>query len=235
MGFMAVNAKVTDLSGNISWSPTRIINITDAKFRPANELNTTLTVSPDDQILRADQNKEVAATAFATKGLKEANIFVNDTLWQACGYNNAGKERTCSLTVSGRMYGDGALVTIRASALDTEGFIAWSEPKTFVIRQTGKDPKEDLTLGIQTAPDEFGNKSTTVTAYADAPQGVERVEVLADNVPIASCYFGRAYNKECSGKVDITNKAPGTEIQLKAKATDVYGNTKETIKKYIVN
>ncbi len=235
MGFLAVNAKVTDLVGNISWSPTKIINITDAKFRPANELNTTLTVNPDDQILRADQNKEVTAAAFATKGLKEANIFVNDTLWQTCSYNNAGQERTCSLTVSGRMYGDGALVTVRASALDTEGFIAWSDAKTFVIRQTGKDPKEDLTLGIQTAPDEFGSKSTTVTAYADAPQGVERVEVSADNLPIASCYFGRAYNKECSGKVDITNKAPGTEIQLKAKATDVYGNVKETTKKYIVS
>ncbi|MFA6446732.1 MAG: hypothetical protein WCW31_00555 [Patescibacteria group bacterium] len=235
MGFMAINAKVTDLSGNISWSPTQIINITDAKFRPTNELNTTLIVNPDDQILRADQSKDVTATAFATKGLKEVNIYVNDTLWQTCSTNNANQERTCSLNVSGRMYGNGAVVTVRANAIDSEGYIAWSEPKTFTIRQTGTDAKEDLTLSIQTAPDEFGNKTVAVTAYADAPQGIERIEVSADNLPIASCYFGRAYNKECSGKLDIANKAPGTEIQLKAKATDVYGNIKETTKKYIVN
>jgi len=236
MGFMAVNARITDNAGNITWSDTRLLKLTDVAYLPAQQLNVMTSLDPDGLELRTDQSKQITADVYADKGIKEVNIYVNDTLWQTCSFTDGATQRTCGMVLSGSMYGDGAWATIRANTLDTKNNIAWSDSKTVVIHQPGKDPMQDLTVSIKTQADQFATgKSAVAIATTDAPQGVERVEMTANGKPVQSCYYGRSTGEnQCSAMLDIKNLADGTLVTTNATATDVYGNKKTVSKIYQV-
>ena len=237
MGFMAVNARVTDLAGNISWSPTYVINVMDVKLRPAEELNAQINLDPAGDILRPDQNKQVTVKAHALAGVNQINIFINNILWQTCDLSGAnGTDQTCGIELSGNMYKDGAWLNLNASVVDKQGYTTWATAELVKIQSPGTNYPDEITLSIDTDPaglNLFSNKTTTIVAYADAPQGITSVELSADGKPLQACHFAAGSpDFNCRADFQFSSAPYGTEVTVHAKATDVYGNIKEVDKKY---
>lgn len=237
LGSMAVNARVTDLNGNSTWSQTKVLNVTDMVLAPASDMNVTLMAEPAGQSLLPDQSKQITATAHAKNGIKQIDIYVNDKLVQTCGANGViNQDKTCGVPLSGRMYNPGAWMTVRAQATDINGLVAWSEPQTFTIRDYGVDPQLDINVSISTEPNvNLAGKYADIVSLSQAPYGIQRVLMQADGQPIQACWFGRSEGiTECRATLDVSKKNVGDKIVITAQATDAYGNVKETKQTYVV-
>jgi len=237
MGTMAVNARVTDLNGNSTWSETKVINVTDMKLADQATLNVGFTATPSSQSLLPDQSKDITAAAHGVNGIKQIDIYVNDRLVQTCGANGViNNDKTCGVPLSGKMYNPGAWMTVSVMATDLKGNVAWSMPQTFVIRDYGADPQLDMEVAMSTEPNlNLNGKFADIVTLSQAPFGIQKVLMQADGQPIQACWFGRYEGKaECRATLDLNKKNVGDKVVITAQATDAYGNVKESKQVYLV-
>ncbi len=232
LGAMIVNSRVTDLNGKTAWSETQILKVTDALTRPADELNAKMDIQPQGETMLPEDSKTVTATAHAKAGVKRIDIYINQILSQTCNANGViDQDRTCGLSVSGKMYYPGAWITLATRVTDLQGYMAWSEPKTFKIRDYGTDPLLDIQTGLTTEANARSGKYADVILRASAPQGIERIQMQANGLPIQACFFGRSQGEiQCRATLDLNKNNAGEQINITARIFDVFGNVKDVQK-----
>lgn len=130
---LQIATKAVGQDGVTALSHTRILEVRD-NTKDAGPRPTTLTIgiSPNKNLLHDDESVVYMAQAQDADGLDRIEIFVDGALAHVCGlFDNAYNARDCSLPINPTQYPDRYILTVAARAIDTKGYITWSNARSF--------------------------------------------------------------------------------------------------------
>ncbi len=197
-----VNTKVTDIYGNITWSPSRtyhVVSSTSTANPNGSNPATWIWSSPDVAQLTNGQSATWNVGAWDANGLKRVEIWVNGQIKKICLYKSiAYGNQTCAFAVKADAYPAGTSVFINARAEDALGNITWSSSKSYTITSStyGNNPvpvgEDNLPGSISVSSNRdsgYHNGQTVVyTVSAKDQNGIDRIEIYVNGVRVQTCY-----------------------------------------------
>jgi len=132
---LQVAIKAVGHEGVAAWSQSRTIEVRDNKkdagSRPS---SITIGLSPNKNLLNADDSVIYMAQAQDADGLERIEILVDGKLAQVCGpFNNAYTARDCSLQIIPTQYPEHYSLNVTTRAIDSTGSITWSDTRNFAL------------------------------------------------------------------------------------------------------
>ncbi|MFZ2804302.1 MAG: Ig-like domain-containing protein [Patescibacteria group bacterium] len=216
-----VNAKVTDIYGNVLWSGSRNYTITSNGSTQTTTQTGTNSTAPSTWIWTtpANQTQFTAGStatfsvgAWSQNGIQKIEVYANGAIVQTCNLGSAYGNQQCSYNVTANTAGTTS-VYVNAKVTDTQGNVSWSEAETYTFTGTGSTSTgtgstgfpTDLPGTIQVSSDHDAgfspNDLITYTATASDQNGIDRIDILVNGVLVKTCtnsstctYTGGSYN-----------------------------------------
>jgi hypothetical protein len=225
---VSVYAQETDIFGNIATSTTASLTMQNAVNTAANG-SVSVSLSPYNSTLAANQSTTVTATGYDPDGLASMGIYVNGSLTQSCSVGNSATSGTCALTLYGNNYSSGASISVYAQETDIHGNIATSSTSTLTAQGTsgasGNNGPVSITLSPYASALPAG-ASTTATANAYNPVGIAELDIYVNSAIAKSCSIANSpANAACSFTIYGSNYSIGSTVSVYAVETDHNGST----------
>ncbi len=229
---VAINAKITDGSGQVGWTTLQTINVTDTDNSSNNaDISTWGTLDPTGSTLARNANATYHVQASATRGLSTVQVYVNGNVVRTCSFSSSVGTQTCDATIYGSSYSNGSQLSLNAKATDVNGLTAWSDTKYITVQDNGSTNGNNgnANIWISSNPDvtTIGqNQNVTFTANATDPDGIRRVDVTLNGSVVRSCDLGYTSNGtvSCSTTIYGNSYSNGSSVYVNAKFTDGNGN-----------
>jgi hypothetical protein len=195
-----VNAKVTDVYGNTTWTGSRTYRIVASTTTPSTSANQTanwIWSTPDVSSLTTGQSATFNIGAWDADGLNRTEIWVNGQLKQTCNFNNVVGNRDCSFVIDANSYPVGTSVFVNAMMVDAKGNTTWSASRSYAItsstyNQTTPTSPTNLPgwLSVTSNRDAgyTNNQLITYTVTANDQNGIDRLELWVNGSLVKTCY-----------------------------------------------
>lgn len=195
-----VNARVTDVYGNTTWSASRTYRILSGSTVPAANTPSATWIwsTPDVSSLTSGQTATFNIGAWDANGLNRTEIWVNGQLKRTCTFGNVVGNRDCSYAIRANDYQAGTSVFVNARVMDSLGNLTWSSSKTYSISSSTlnnpstTEPLNNLPGSISVTSNRDGgyknNQLVTFTATAADQNGIDRIELYVNAVLVKTCY-----------------------------------------------
>ncbi|MEO5927616.1 MAG: hypothetical protein ABIO72_02850 [Patescibacteria group bacterium] len=195
-----VNAKVTDIYGNTTWTGSRSYRIIAASTPvPSSSVPTANWIwsTPDTGVLSMNQSATFNIGAWDTNGLNRTEIWVNGQLKKTCSFGNVVGNRDCSFTINANEYPVGTSAFVNAMMVDGLGNTTWSASRSYAITSSTYNTQNQTFPGnlpgsvSVTSNRDTGyanNQYITYTASAADQNGLDRVELYVNGTLVKTCY-----------------------------------------------
>ena len=151
----------------------------------------TLGFSPNATTLAIGDTMTVQVTAYDTLGVTGLSVFVNGSRIQNCSASGATAHATCSATLSGSNYTNGAVIAIYGQASDTEGTSIVSPTSNITITPGTATLNGTVSLSFSPYATSLATgQSTTVSVFStSASSDVSSIEVYVNDALVHTCTF----------------------------------------------
>mgnify|MGYP000884879263 CR=1 FL=1 len=201
---------------------------TPAPVQTSNWVWSTMSVSHNQHNLYHGQTSNVFINSGSPNGINRVEIWLNGNVVQTC------QNSTCNYTIYGSSYPKGSKLAFNGRAIDAKGHEAWTwlgEYSIPVDDYTYNNNYNTLNNTITTWFDSntvkttlARNESRNITFYGNANQGLNRLELYANNSLISTCNYNNVYgNQSCTKTIYGSDYSAGQSVALKVKAIDKNG------------
>ncbi len=184
--------------------------------------------------LGRNESRNITFYGNANRGLDKLELYANNSIVGTCYFNNATGDKTCSKTIYGNNFNAGQTVTLKVKATDRDGYQNWSGTISFTIQNDGSNNNNgnlvNAWMWLEPSDTNFADgESSTIKVEAAADNGLNKIEVYANNSLIKTCNFSRAYGTQnCQVTIYANNYNSNSTINIYSKATDYSGRTDTT-------
>ena len=183
--------------------------------------------------LGRNESRNITFYGNANRGLDRLELYANNNIIGTCSFNDATGDKTCSKTIYGNNFTAGQTVTLKVKATDRDGYQNWSGSISFNIQDDGSNNNGNYVnswMWFEPSDTNFADgESSTIKVQADADNGLNKIEVYANNSLIKTCNFSRAYGTQnCEVTIYANNYSSNSTISIYARATDYSGRTDVT-------
>ena len=185
--------------------------------------------------LGRNESRNITFYGNANRGLDKLELYANNSIVGTCYFNNATGDKTCSKTIYGNNFNAGQTVTLKVKATDRDGYQNWSGSINFNIQDDGSSNNNNGTyvnswMWFEPSDTNFSDgESSTIKVQAAADNGLNKIEVYANNSLIKTCNYSRAYGTQnCEVTIYANNYNVNSTINIYARATDYSGRTDVT-------
>jgi hypothetical protein len=233
---VSASARVTDRSGNVTWSDvTTFFRANDGYVNNNNNSNNNTSnagvsawswFEPNTNLAR-NASTQFRAGAWAERGLSSIELWVNGSVKRTCWFNTAYGNQSCDVTVHGGDYGTGTGISANAKATDRDGKTSWSDLRTITVtNENGSTNGSNGSTTVSISSDHSGTfrKNDRLTFWSNGSDvdGIDRVEIYVNAVRVKTCY-GTA---SCSVTVGPFGRR--ADVSYAATIIDVHGNQTTT-------
>jgi hypothetical protein len=230
---IAVNAKITDGSGNTAWTSLTTIYRSSGTSTGGNGTNTvSVWVDPSSTILYNNQSVTFNASSQDSDGVTQIDLYVNGSIIRTCTFTNYATTQNCNISLYANNYTAGSNVALNARALDRYGNSTWSSTTTLTRSNDGSNNGGTQTGSVSVwswldqTSDLRTDASTQVHATAWAANGLSSIELWVNGGIARTCNFSTAYgNQNCDTTIYGSSYTAGSNVSVNAKAKDMNGNT----------
>jgi hypothetical protein len=189
---LSLQAKATDRYGNVAWSDTKYVTITDSNN---NNSNATVTVSTSDSRTSYNSNETISFNGYDTDsdGIQKIELYANGTYVNACSLGNA-TYGSCSASIVGSNYASGSTLPLQAKATDRYGNVTWSNTLNVTVNgynnnnnQNNNDVHGTITLSSNADNGYTTGQQITYTATGSDTNGIKRIEIYVGSDLVKSC------------------------------------------------
>ncbi len=224
--YVTLKSKATDRYGYTIWSTNNPQLYVTSNSSNNNNTNASVTLSTTDNRTSYGLNESFTLNAYANDpdGIRRIDLYANNVLVNTCTLSNS-TYANCSASVNGSNYTSGSMsLPLQAKVTDSSYNTFWSDIK-YVQIGTGNNNNGNYntTVTLSLSPNQTSfqrNQSFTVTADATDYDGIQTIEVYANNSLLRSCTMGPAIGVgTCSTSVNTSNYSGTNSIALQAKVT----------------
>lgn len=226
---VSFNGRAIANNGQEAWSWLGAYTVTDYGYNPtpspSGDLSTWVWADPSGDFSTSDY-KTIKAQANAANGLQSIEIIVNGTIKKACNFSRVYGTQNCEASIYGSSYPNSSSIPVYVRATDYYGKQATSQTlylNTYYNNNSNLSVWFDNTGSANIRRDEY----KTVRATARSGNGLRQIDLYANDDLIGTCtYSDETYSdRYCERSFYAGNYSVGTNVTLKAKATDRYGYT----------
>ena len=221
-----VNAKVTDASGNVTWTTGKNIYRNGGSSNNTNS-SIVVSLSPNQSTLGPNETIRFDAAVSDPDGIHEIDMRVNGMTSKTCWLNNLTSV-TCSLDLHGSDYSDGKTLNLFVVAYDTNG--GQTQSSTYTITRVANTTSSNGSNSNMSSWDWFDPNVTSmaqngqityhVGSWANA--GLKDITVYVNGSTLPACTFNSATgNQECAKTIFASNYTVGTSIFVNARVRDM--------------
>lgn len=230
-----VYVRATDYFGRQATSQTLYLNTN--YNNTSNSLSTYVDVNGSTSLGR-NENRSINFYGTSANGLRQLDLYANDSLVGTCTYSDiTNSQQTCSRSINGNNYSQGTYVTLKSKATDRYGYTVWStnNPQLYITSSSNNNTNADVTLSTTGGRTSYGlSESFTLTAQANDPDGIRRIDLYANNVLVNSQTFSNTtYATFAANVVGSSYTSGSMSLPLQAKITDGNYNTSWSAIKYV--
>jgi hypothetical protein len=203
---LSLNARAIDSQGREVWGGTRTIVFKEANApMTLNGLSWTWTI-PEKTSFAANENASFRAGASDPDGIKLMEIYFDDKLVQSCVFQDGYGSRECGALFPTTV----GTVKAKAKIYDILGNEAWTTEKSYQITEATASNSTSLTntFALSSTGDEgyVWGQTITLTAAAHQLMGVNRIDIIWNNLLVKSC-------------LDLTKNGSLTDVPVKGSVT----------------
>ncbi len=222
---LSVNARVLDKNGKEAWGGLRTILMADSMQQGlANSIVSTWS-TPEVNVITPNQSVTFHVSATDAEGVAKIEIYTNDAVKQTCSFPTSYGSRECSLLMSATDVSLGSTVVVKAKITDQLGNVTWSIPKSYSVNSTGialSSMNQTVNaFTLSSTADAAWASTLTIDAIANQVMGVDRIEIILNNMLAKTCSNltagGSFRDVPVKGAVKIWNAS--TVSRFLAKAT----------------
>jgi hypothetical protein len=232
---LTLNTQATDVNGMTAWSNSQVLTVQDNGTTNGNgNASSWVSSSPDTTTLTQGQSATFTVNASAPQGLQRIDVYVNGSIANTCNYGNTYSTMQCSTVITANSYANGSNVYVNAKITDSSGNTSWSGSRNYTVtssnnsNQNGTNTNTNGSTWVWSSPETSTlsqGQSATFSVGANDPDGIQRLDIIANGVTVNTCNLGNAYgNQQCSTTISANNYTVGTSVFVNAKMTDAYGN-----------
>ncbi|MFA6503626.1 MAG: Ig-like domain-containing protein [Patescibacteria group bacterium] len=233
-----VYVRATDYFGRQATSQTLYLNTN--YNNTSNSLSTYVDVNGSTNLSR-NENRSLNFYGTSNNGLHQLDLYANDSLVGTCTYSDiTNSQQTCSRSINGGNYSQGTYVTLKSKATDRYGYTVWStnNPQLYITsysNDNNNNTNASVTLSTTGGRTSYGlSESFTLTAQANDPDGIKRIDLYANNVLVNSQTFSNTtYATFATNVVGSSYPSGSMSLPLQAKITDGNYNTSWSDVKYV--
>ncbi len=219
-----VYVRATDYYGRQATSQTLYLNTN--YNNNSNSLSTWIDSSGTSN-LGYNETRSVSFSGSSGNGLRQLDLYANDNLVGTCTYSDiANSTQSCSRSIYGSNYSQGTYVTLKSKATDRYGYTVWStnNPQLYITSNgSNNNSNYNTTVTLSVSPNQTSfqrNQTFTVTADATDYDGIQTIEIYANNSLLRTCTMGPAIGVgTCSTNVNTSNYSGVNSLPLQAKVT----------------
>lgn len=225
---VAMNAKVTDRAGRITWTPLLFVR-TGVKPSNGSSIIAWHELLPQTDTLLQNASVAYAVRARSANGLKRTEIVVNGVVRRTCEWMNAMDEQRCEFALDGATYPQNTQVAVNAKVTDATDQISWT-PLTYLSVKSSMPTPNTITQDVpstwiwSTPPSATVSTAATFHVGAWDGDGVARIDMWVNGSLRRSCSFANVkQNVECSWDVLQSDYVSGSDVFVNAEITDAVG------------
>ncbi len=154
------------------------------------KLNVWEWMGPEVSELTIPQTTTYTVGAWSANAIRKIEMIVDGHVNKTCAFGTTIGNRECTFDIDTADYSHGHLVTINARVTDGNGHIAWSEPRSILIKRTWEPLNTQGAYVHAIAPVLTSytlGQNPVLSMKGWAPDGVKRMEIYVDGVKTASC------------------------------------------------
>ena len=235
---IAFNVRAVDVNGRDGWTWLGTYDITDQYVN--NYTNTTGDVTASLSVdswagSGSGSSAYVKATGYSPNGLNRLDLYANGSLYRTCTFNQAYGTQTCAVSVWASSFTYTSTVPVYVIATDANGHQATSNTVTLNFSNNtsnggGTNYNGNLSAWFDanvTNNQELRRDLTqAVTVYGQSANGLNKLEIYANDNLVQQCTFGNIANstQSCQTTIYGSSYSEGSSVYLKARATDANGN-----------
>jgi hypothetical protein len=180
----------------------------------------SISISPDEDTLRADEMVDVLISAYDTLGFSNISVRVNGAVAKTCSQSGTTANGRCLVTLYGSNYSVGSDIDIYGEVTNSEGDIYVTSTKTITIL-AGSVVDGSVSLSFSPYAQSLAvGQTTTVTAHADLPSGVSEIRFYVNDELEKTCTLsGSSSTASCSVALDGSSYTSGSIINIYAEAS----------------
>lgn len=237
---ISVYTRATDYNNHATTAPTQYLNTGSTDN---NNYDTTLSAWFGANVQSGDiqkyTDKSFVFYGQSSRGLRQLDLYANNVVVATCTYNDPiNSTQSCTKTVNLSNYSDYQTVHFRVKVTDKYANSNWSPTVSMRVGPGGSNNNQNSSSSLSTTDNRTTyerNENFTLYAYATDYDGLERIDLYANDVNIYSCgNLSNPTSYTCSAEVRGSNYTGGSmSLPLKAKITDRYGNVVWSAVKYV--
>jgi hypothetical protein len=228
---VAVNAKVTDIANQITWTPLVYLTVKSEMNAPTttSPINAWHQLFPQTDTLLQGGSVLYAVHAQSPNGLKQAEIIVNGVTRRICELNSGTNDQTCNFSLEGSMYPLNTQVAVNAKVTDMTNQIAWTPLAYLNVKSSTPSPTpsaQDISSTWIWSTPNNATISTMGTYHVGAwdGHGMSRIDIWVNGTLRRSCsYAGVVQNVECSWDILAADYAKDSNISVNAEVINSTG------------
>ena len=223
-----------------------VVTTVNSGTTTANQPSVWTWLDPNQTWINLNQTVTFYAGAWSANGLQRIDMYANGALRRTCTLSNAYGNQQCSVVLSGNDYSSNQNVTLTAMATDSTGKTTWSGTQSvqtsnaytssyngyyngYNYNNYGSTTAYDLSAWGTMDPAGatlLRSNSLTYHAQASASQGLQRIDVYANDVIVRSCTFSNQTGTQiCDATINGYSYSANSQLSIRALATDIYGHT----------
>ncbi len=237
---VSVYTRATDYNNNITTATTQYLKSGTSSL---NDNDSSLSAWFGANVQSGDISKYTDKSfefyGQSARGLRQLDLYANDVVVATCTYNDPiNSTQSCTRTISLSNYSDYQTVKFRVRAMDKYSNTNWSPTVSMRVVPSGTNNNQNSSITLSTTGERTAydrEENFTLNAYATDYDGLQRIDLYANDVNINSCgNLSNPSSYTCSATVRGSNYTGSSmSLPLKAKVTDRYGNVTWSSVKYV--
>ncbi len=239
---IAFNVRAVDVNGRDGWTWLGAYDIADYGYNTyTNNTNNSSDISVNLSVDSwsgngSNSSAYVKALGMSTYGLNRLDLYANGSLYRTCTFNQAYGSQTCAVSVWASSFPYTTTVPLYVVATDANGRQANSNTLNLNFSNNTSNGTNvnnyNGNLSAWFGADVTNNQelrrdlTQVVTVYGQSSNGLNKLEIYANDNLVQQCTFGNVANSQQSCQTTLygSNYSEGSSVYLKARATDLNGN-----------
>ena len=224
-----VNAKVTDASGNVTWTTGKNIYRNGGSSTTNNSNNSTTSVwdsiSPNVSSMNANDTVTYTANAQDNDGVSQIQIIANGTVKQTCNLSNSTSNVQCQATLYASDYAANTNVFVNAKVTDASGNVTWTTGKN-IYRNGGSSNNTNSSIVVSLSPNQSTlgpNETIRFDAAVSDPDGIHEIDMRVNGMTSKTCWLNNLTSVTCSLDLHGSDYSDGKTLNLFVVAYDTNG------------